>query len=456
MKILTMKKQRGSALIMSIGVVVTGLMMGVLAVDVPAYYAAQNQLQTAVDAAALAGAYKLPEGEQEAEWAAEEIAAENPVAGQQLNSGDLEFQYTLGDNMSMVVNGSKTVPTIFGRFVCALSGGGESDLDLEDGGDAGSDSGGAAGGNCNFMTVYASAKATPAARDTIIVIDSSSSMYGSPINNVKVAAQYFVDEVDNLTTQTGAIDRIGVVSFDAYGYEELELTSKSDYGDNGFYYVKESIDDITLWGGGGWNTNYSAGLEKALDELEENGRKNAKQTIIFLTDGVPNLPSPPSFGNPTSAINTCINIVNNSDAVQDLGYWYYSHRRWRWYQPYFPNDYPNPITDNVVEQSGGHDCGVEYTDYMVGQAQNQADRAEALGVTIHTIQMYDNADVGSGTTMRYFRSLLGDDEWESDLLAYFAGETDGEMYASADADLAELEAIYSTIAQDVKVKLASK
>lgn len=447
------KKERGSALIMSIGVLLTGLMMGVLAVDIPAYYAAQNQLQTAVDAAALAGAYKLPEGEDQAELAAVEIASENPVAGQQLQSGDLQFDYTLGDNMSMVVNGSKTVPTIFGRMVCAFSRGGN-DLELGEEG-SGDESNASSSSTCDFMTVYASAKATPAARDTIIVIDSSSSMYGSPISNVKTAAKYFVTEVDALTTQTGAIDRIGVVSFDAYGYEELELTSKSDHNDNGFYYVKESIDDISLWSGGGWNTNYSAGLEKALDEMEENGRLNAKKTIIFLTDGVPNLPAPPSYGNPISAINTCINMVNNSSAVQNLGYYYKSGKKWKWYQPTFPNNYPNPITANVVEASGGYDCGVEYTDYMVGQAQAQADRAEQMGVTIHTIQMYDNANVGSSTTMRYFRALLTDDDWESDLLAYFAGETDGEMYASATANLSELETIYATIAQDVKIKLSA-
>ncbi|MEZ4575453.1 MAG: hypothetical protein R2857_11145 [Vampirovibrionales bacterium] len=68
------------------------------------------------------------------------------------------------------------VPTIFGKFLCQ--------------------------GDCLFFPVAASAKAPPAARDTMLVLDNSSSMNdlgnNRPMRDVKDAAELYVDEVEEL------------------------------------------------------------------------------------------------------------------------------------------------------------------------------------------------------------------------------------------------------------------
>ncbi len=442
------KKERGGGpIIMTVGGTLIALALGVFAIDIPTYFAAQNQLQTAMDAAAIAGAYKLPEGESEAEAAALEVAQLNPVAGTLLDSGDITFSYESGANMTMSVSGEAPVPTIMGKLLCGMSGfgGGGFDSGLEDE-VGGEDQGSSSAGPCSAMTVYAHSKAVPAARDTILVIDSSSSMnYGSgsgkPIDNVKTSARYFVATVEDLSNETGSVDRIGVVTFDQQGYKEIGFT------------LKNKMSNICLWSGGGWNTNYAVGLKKALYELEDNGRKNSKQAIIFLTDGYPNLPAPTDWGySQGSAYQKCNNIVNYDDEVRDLCYYYKS--RGRWYQKcyYMHNDWPNKITDQMVENSGGLACGEEYTEHMNNETMTQLNRAKNMGVTIHTIQMFDPSLTSN--SFRNLKALMADEDWDLALLDQFANETDGQQHASATANTSELEAIYETIAEDVKVKLA--
>ncbi len=437
--------RRGHSLLMTTSVVLVSLMLGVFTIDIPVYFNAQNQLQTAVNAAAIAGAYKLPESYSVAEEAAYELAAKNLVAGMPIQEGDLEFAYSEGEQMTMSVSAHKEVPSIMRKMLCALKfGGGQ--FDHDESGDN-EESGSSGGGNCDSMTVHAHAKAVPAARDTILVIDTSSSMgYGyAPIHDVKDAAENFVDMVAEMDNKS--VDRVGVVTFDRTSSKVIGLTSKSDYGGDGFEKVKSEIQDLDLYSGSGWNTNYHAGLKTALDEMESKGRKNATKTIIFLTDGYPNLPAPDSYVSYSkyTPYKKCSDKVNNSKPVKDLCY-YKKGKKYCYYMP------DKKIQDWMIEDSGGKACGQTYVDHMILLSQAQADRAKNMDVTIHTIAIFDEDTDSSSFEM--LRRLLTDDDWDPYLLEYFATTTEGEQYASADADPDEINEIYETIAKNVRVKLA--
>ena len=453
------KSLPGNSIVMFTGVFMVGLMTSVLAIDLPAYFVAQNQLQTAVNAAAIAGAYELPVSEQDAEEAALEMAAENPVANYILGEDNLQFQYETGANMTMMVSGELQVPTIMGKVLCALTGnstGGDIEVPTEDDAVEDGGEGDSSAGNCNFMTIYAHAKAVPAARDTILVIDTSSSMSSDDrISKVKTAAKKFVDEVNALTNQTGSIDRIGLATFDKYSGLEIGLTAKDDFAGSGFTTVKNKITGLSLYSGGGWNTNYYVGLKEALDELEANGRKNAKQTVIFLTDGYPNLPAPNNYISYSNKYpyTKCTDIINYSDPVRDMCYYYWSGGRKKQKCYYMPDE---KIEDWMIEESGGKSCGDTYLSYMESMVEAETARAEEMGVTIHTISISELAASDSSSLNMIRRMTTHDDDWTTDsILEGMSDFTEGEHYASESVNLAELEDIYSQIAQDVKVKLAN-
>ncbi|MBX2861074.1 MAG: VWA domain-containing protein, partial [Vampirovibrio sp.] len=265
--------------IFSIGVLVISLCVSTLAVDLPFYFAAQNQLQTAVNAAALAGAANLPDGNDEAVEAALDMAAQNPVTNKILEESNLTFD---SNGNVFEVRGEVEVDTIMAKILCGLTG----VVDTVAGdGDGGEGEGESSGMSCNSMKVGAYAKALPAARDTILVIDMSTSMDDlggdQPVTDVKEAGIAFVDQV--LALDSESVDRIGVVSFDRYGNNRISLTSQNDSAN--FEAVKGAIMDMPLYGGGGWNTNFQAGMQVAMDEMLANGRQNAKKTIVFMTDG---------------------------------------------------------------------------------------------------------------------------------------------------------------------------
>ena len=211
----------GMNLTLTVGAILIGLSASVFAIDLPFYFTAQNQLQTAVDAAALAGASALPEGEQEAQNAASEIAYQNEVAGQPVSAEQLSYTVT---GSSFEVTGKVQVPTIMGNFLCGLSGKHSGGGDTQNGSDEGSpDVGGGGGGSdtdgCSYMTVYAHSKGVPAARDTVLVIDTSSSMddLGNqrPFKDVKSAAKKYIDLLVDLDSES--VDRVSLVTFDKTG-----------------------------------------------------------------------------------------------------------------------------------------------------------------------------------------------------------------------------------------------
>ncbi|WP_373533339.1 vWA domain-containing protein [Vampirovibrio sp.] len=433
----------GSAIILSIGALMLGLSASVMAIDLPYYFATQNQLQTAVDAAALAGATALPTGEAEASEAALELAAENPVGGQALSESNLNFSV---DKSKFKVTGEVYIPTIMGKLLCALSGnGGGKELEGEqvEGGNAGN-SGEA---SCNAMKVVAGSSAAPAARDTILVIDTSNSMddlgNNRPMKDIKTAANKFISIIAALDNES--VDRIGLVSFDQTGAKEIGLTSANQ--SPSFTAVKNKVNGLSLFSGVGWNTNYEPGLKLALDELQSKGRKNASKIIIFMTDGIPNLPAPDSYYsyNYREPYRKCIDPVNNSQVVRNLCY----TRNGQKICPVLPND---AIKNSMIPASAVQ-CTNTYVDAMESKTNLQTERAKTMGVTIHTISLYD--PYLSGNSQDIFRRLLKQPTWRPEQLDFMAQRTEGQQYEAANYDSNRIQEIYETVAQDIHVRLTN-
>ncbi|MBK8189938.1 MAG: VWA domain-containing protein [Vampirovibrionales bacterium] len=433
----------GSGQVLMIGVMLTGMMFSSLAVDLPFYFATQNQLQTAVNAAALAGASQLPDGEAQAQQAAYEYASQNPVAGRTLAESDLSYHY---DGSAFEVEARMQAPTLLSRLMCGLSGtlsqGGGG---LDGGGSGGESVGGGGEGDgsgpavdCSSMTIAAHAKAVPAARDVVLVLDTSGSMNrgnGYPMEDVKDAAVAYVDKVIALDSES--VDRIGVVNFDFDSRIAASLTST--YDSNGYATVKSAINNLYAYSGSEWwNTNYYSGLKKALDELESHGRKNATKFVIFLTDGFPNIPDGPDWN-----YKDCINADDAGDNYMKQ-YNYYRSRG----QISTANYY---YTKAQQKYAYSLSCTQGYTDYMINVTQAQAQRAEGMDVTVSTIQIGPVSD----NSLSKLRKMLRQPTWEAGLLDYIADTTDGKQYAATNYDMDALREIYDTIAHDVHMRLAS-
>ena len=106
------------------------------------------------------------------------------------------------------------------------------------------------------------------ARDIVIVLDRSGSMYGEKIVQARAAAISILDDL-------GADDRFGVVSFaDSAASFATELSAVSDVDA-----AKEWIEDVVDEGG----TNIAEALTEAMALLPG----DRPSTVVFLTDGLP-------------------------------------------------------------------------------------------------------------------------------------------------------------------------
>lgn len=400
----------GATTLMTIGGTIFGLCTSVLAVDTAFYFNCQNQLQTATDAAALAGGQAMFQGRDAAETAALDMLEANQVNGMPLTESDVDFETGAA---SFKIKTHKAVPTIIAKLLCGLSGknpgrlvdgqpvddnNGDGQIDATDG--------------CSYMTVYAGSKAVGAPRDTVLVMDTSSSMddlgYGQPFKDVKSAAKAFLTMVVDMENENpDSIDKVALVKFDQSA--KLVRTFTSTQTSPNFNQLKTDIDGMKLYTGSGWNTNYEAGLKAALDEIQAHGRPMAHKTIIFFTDGEPNLP-----GGSTD-INTCLSYKSRNKTSQ------------------------------------AKSCTQTYINYMVSKTGIQIQRAANMDVTIHTIQISDSEAGGSLETFQY---LLGNSHWEPGLLDSMANDTDGKQYEAESADGDAIMEIFQEVAKIVHMKLA--
>ena len=128
------------------------------------------------------------------------------------------------------------------------------------------------------VTLKIEAPVVTATSDTVIVIDRSNSMNGSPLTEAKSAAETLVDELlnENNIISGNPINRVAVVSYGSnFSNESNGFTGLHDVAYN-------AIDEIDEGGGG---TFTQGGLHMAIDLL--NSSSATYKNIILLSDGEP-------------------------------------------------------------------------------------------------------------------------------------------------------------------------
>jgi molecular chaperone GrpE (heat shock protein) len=85
-------------------------------------------------------------------------------------------------------------------------------------------------------------------------------------------------------TRLPANSQLGILIFDKDAKVVLELTrtdSKRFEGD-----LSEALTRVNYTGG--WRSNLAVGVERAIDELRQHGRSDAKRAVVFVSDGILN------------------------------------------------------------------------------------------------------------------------------------------------------------------------
>lgn len=111
------------------------------------------------------------------------------------------------------------------------------------------------------------------AKEIVLVLDVSGSMAETKIDNLKKAAQNFIDKmtvVPNL--------KIGIVTYSTYATIAQDLTDTANATS-----LKNTISNLKADGG----TNTGEGLRKAAYLLNTSENKDDNKTIVFMSDGEP-------------------------------------------------------------------------------------------------------------------------------------------------------------------------
>jgi Flp pilus assembly protein TadG len=315
----TVRGERGQVLLVVILALVALLGVAAFAIDVGYAYYAKRQLQSAADAAALAGAQDLPDVATATATAQSYAAANTPA-----NISSFDFTYTTSCTKTAViatgctssvnpneltVAGTAQTDTWFARLF------GLSHFDMS--------------AHANACSPCSS---TPV--DVVIAIDRTGSMCSPTDSNGNCID--LDNAKDGVRTMLQILNppyaKIGMIAFPPVqstgtsacaapynslggnGYDGYDAASRGYVTDtiNGSYQTSPGVLDPTsslylhtedgkanscIQAGG--NTSYSEALRQAQAELVANGRPNVPDYIVFLTDGEANIGSVYGANDPT-------------------------------------------------------------------------------------------------------------------------------------------------------------
>ena len=189
--------------------------------------------------------------------------------------------------------------------------------------------------------------------DIVLVLDTSGSMSGSKMTNLKNAANSFIDATaeNNRGLEQDQQTRLAIVRFASGANTERQLNYVTDQNAQQY---KNTINGFSADGA----TYAEEGLQQAQNVLDSNGRADVQQIVIFFTDGEPNHGN--GFDNEVAAeaVNTAhemkqggtiiyaIGVMNGADAsvTDDDGF----------------NEYMNGVSSNYPDATADGDNGTWY------------------------------------------------------------------------------------------------
>jgi hypothetical protein len=344
--------ERGQILALVALALVALLGIAAFAIDVGYAYYAKRQLQSATDAAALAGAQDLPNGSTAISTATDYAIANTPA-----NLSSFSFTYSVKcTNTSVIATGCNAAVNPNQLTVT-----------------------GAASTNAWFsrlfgldhfnVSAHANAcspcSSTPV--DIVLAVDRTGSMCSptgpggacTDLNNAKDGIRTLMGMMNPPAAQIGMVAFPPVQttgtsacaapynSLGSNGYDGYDSASRGYLTDvingnykasgvldptSGLYLHTDDGDDSACIEAGG-NTSYSEALRQAQAELLAHGRANVPNYIVFLTDGEANIGSvysksdanfPQDGGDDTAPCHTAINLANQYKAagttIYSIGY----------------------------------------------------------------------------------------------------------------------------------------
>lgn len=150
--------------------------------------------------------------------------------------------------------------------------------------------------------------------DIVLVLDTSGSMSGSKMTNLKNAANSFIDATaeNNRGLEQDQQTRLAIVRFASGASTERQLNYVTDQNAQQY---KSTINGFRASGA----TYAEEGLQQAQNVLDRNGRADVQQIVIFFTDGEPNHRN--GFDNEVAAeaVNTAHEMKQGGTIVYAIG-----------------------------------------------------------------------------------------------------------------------------------------
>lgn len=218
--------------------------------------------------------------------------------------------------------------------------------------------------------------------DIVLVLDTSGSMSGSKMTNLKNAANSFIDATaeNNRGLEQDQQTRLAIVQFASGADTQQQLNYVTDQN------AQQYKNTINLFSANG-ATYAEEGLQRAQNVLDQNGRADVQQIVIFFTDGEPNHGN--GFDNEVAAdaVNTAHEMKQGGTIIYAIGVM-------------------NGANASVTDDDG-------FNEYMNGVSSNYPDAtAEGKNWEILDWRTYYNTTFGERAEGDYYKAASDPDSIE--------------------------------------------